>query len=350
MAGDHEKNELREKEIQAIRKESDKLNSEDIKMIRSAIDKQNQKIKTCKPFYLYCIAQYLENHYSFLRSLVICLYGYNNPNDPNSPQNQKYVQDIIKVFIDMFEVRWQDIGWRKMKYEYHNEKIKSVLDMKCSGNVSAREMYDCTSDGNRLNEIMIHKNNSQSEPKYKVTAPFLERCKKELKNLKCSQKSISEVSGLSLQKVKNLCRGKYTKTIKDSDLSKIANLLQCSKTNLFGFTENPYIVRDIKNLNSIEEKKFLVNFSKSNEDLVKLIDFLQSSDNEIFLEKLFLVTEILEETDAQYFIRLIDLLAVFLDKPQLYTVEGKTYVEYVFKNDENGKKPKRWKPKEYNVE
>ena len=121
MEKQDERYRLSEEELRAIQNLEEDLVGENAKCVESAIKKQNMLIEyELKQHYIYYVVHFFSDPHneSLLRILVTCMCEY----------NPMVVRDIFKVFCDMYQVRWKDIGWRKKQFMYHQEKIEDILN------------------------------------------------------------------------------------------------------------------------------------------------------------------------------------------------------------------------------
>ena len=302
MAGDYE---IYQEELDALNKKNDEISQEDLRLIKSAVEKQNQKIKSYfKEDYLYYIAEFfIEKGYAnVVYQLNLCLTKYK----PAS------VRDIVYTICDAFEAVWDDLLWRKERFEQYQKRIEEIdLKEKKHGIQTQIAMFyeQC-----KIDISMIQADDSKAKKRYRLNDAMRNRISDELHRLEFPYDKISEMYNISKSMVSKLANKEDSiNYISAEILEKLANFFHCSKEYILCDTNDRLETRMI--LDGEDGRgDFSVSFKLNNREVEKLIKYLSQHYNDKFVESLFIITRILNKADARYFIKLISILGKFVDR------------------------------------
>lgn len=277
------KYEINQKELEALKKDDYQLNQEDINLIRSAVEKQNQKIKCYfEEEYLYYIAEFfIKNGYAnVLHRLNVCLTKYN----PAS------VRDIVLTICDAFDAEWDDLLWRKKRFQQHQNYIDTTLQEK---DHEIQTQINAFYKKYKKDIAKIKVDDSKTKKKYQLNEAMRNRISEELHSLECQYDKISEIYNISKSMVSKLANKEASINYISSEiLEKLANIFHCSKEYVLCETDDRYETKMIVN-GKEEIGSFPFSFRRNNREVEKLIKFLSQHYDGKFVESLFIITTIL---------------------------------------------------------
>ena len=132
-----------------------------------------------------------------------------------------------------------------------------------------------------------------------------------------SQNEISKISGISLPKIKKYSSGCFNDKVKEDDLMAFAEAFDCSVYYLLGETPNRSGIHEVTEYGAVD-KEFCAVFDETYVELEELVQFLLNEKSDCILRILFVITYIMDEKDADLFIKLIKNISEFIDIPREY--------------------------------
>lgn len=274
------------------------------------IKEQNKQIRQLDVgFYMIYIENYFQDchNYQFLHALIVCLYKY----------KPAVIRDILHLFCSMFDVKWKDMKWREEHFQWHQNRLEE-LKKEEGRKVVSEHQKQLGQYYKSFPEMKWQLEDIQAVLDMKEDhEEIFKRIKKEIDNMKCSYQKIAEPYGISLSKIKKITSKNEPKSIKAEDLLAYAKTFGCSVPYLLCETKDPLDIR-IAPKNKKEKKRFAAQFPKIQPEVQELLRFLLQSGHHGIIERLFLVTTLLEEKEAQ------DLINLFLSLSRFAHEERKS--------------------------
>lgn len=284
--------------------------------VQEKILKENEQIRQFGvDLYMICIENYFRDchNYQFLHALIVCLCKY----------EPVVSRDILRLFRSMFDVKWEDETWREERFEVHQkrlEKLKESEDGQGEEQKGKQKISrECKTQMNWYYESLSELEREwqadeiqavmKQEGKLKEVADRI--LKEAVDQMEYSYRKIADLSGISLSKIKKILSEDKPKSIKTEDLLAFAKVLDCSVPYLLGETDDATDI-GIVSKEEIEQKQIAVQFTGIDYEVQELARALLLCRNREIIERLFIVTTILEEKDAQ------DFKALFLYLSKLF--------------------------------
>lgn len=296
--------------------------------VQEKILKENEQIRQLGvDLYMICIENYFRDchNYQFLHALIVCLCKY----------KPVVSRDILHLFRSMFDVKWDDEIWREERFEAHQkrlEKLKEPEDGQGEEDKGKQKITrECKTQMNwyyeSLSELEREWQADEIQAvldKEKELKDVILRIGTEIKRIGYSYRKIADLSGISLSKIKKLFSSDKPKNMKAEDLLALAKALDCSVPYLLGETGDTADI-GIVSKDEIEQKQIAVQFTGIDYEVQELARALLLCRNRGIIERLFIVTTILEEKDAQDFKDLFFDLSLYFHELRTSHYEGREF-------------------------
>lgn len=283
--------------------------------VQEKILKENEQIRQFGvDLYMICIENYFQDchNYQFLHALIICLCKY----------KPIVSRDILRLFCSMFDVKWEDETWRQERLKMHQKRIEKLKESEeGQGEEQKGEQKiarECKTQMNWYYESLSELEREWQADEIQAILEqegelekVVDRIAGQVEDMGCSYQKIADLCGISLSKIKKIFSSEKPKSIKTEDLLAFAKAFDCSVQYLLGKAKEATDIR-IDAYDEIEQNHFAAQFTGIGYEVQELVRFLLSCRNREIIERLFIVTTILEEKDAQ------DFKALFLYLSKLF--------------------------------